>query len=272
MKLLFNLLAFTALIFTTAANADISENSLAPQKEANFAQNYLDRFMQRDFDYVMSLIDTEVAGTISPEKLEEMHGYLPSGKLLSTELIGSQVKVINDNWEGSFTFEYHFEDGWALASAYMIRTEGKISIAGFSVYNTPDSQKELNRFSLSNKPLGHYLVLTMAIIFPVFILVTLVTCIRTPVQKRKWLWILFILFSVGAIKLNWTTGAYHIKLFSFQLFGGGAVSASEHAPLILTAGFPLGAIIFWFKRRSLIGQKKKTQKSQTELKESDNSV
>jgi len=272
MKLIFNLLVFTALIFAIFARADISESSLVPQEEASFAKNYLGRFMQEDFGYVMSLMDPEIAGNISLEKLEEMHNYLPSGKLLSTELIGSQVQLINDNWSGNFTFEYHFEDGWALANTYMIRTKGKISIAGFSVYNTPGSQRELNRFSLSSKSLGHYLILAMTIISPIFILVTLAVCIRAPLQKRKWLWILFILFSVGAIKLNWTTGAYQIKLLSLQLFGGGAVSASEHAPLIITAGFPLGAIIFWFKRRSLIGQNKKTEKDQVELKESNNSV
>ncbi|WP_444910481.1 hypothetical protein [Microbulbifer sp. TRSA005] len=272
MKCILKLLVFTILIYSQLTSAELSENSLISQEDANFAQNYIGRFMQKDSDYVISLVDPELADELTPELLEKMLSHLPEGNLLSTELIGSEAQATNDTWIGNFIFEYHFEGGWALANAAIKRSEGKTTIIGLNVYKTLASQKELNRFTLSDKSHLHYLVLAMTIISPIFILITLVVCIRTPLQKRKWLWILFILFSVGAIKLNWTTRAYQIKLLSFQLFGGGAVSASEHAPLILTAGFPLGAIIFWFKRRSLIGQNKKIEECQAELKESNNSV
>ncbi|QFT56314.1 hypothetical protein [Microbulbifer sp. THAF38] len=272
MKLILKLFAFTVLIYPLLTSAELAENSLEPKEEVDFAKDYLNRFLQGDFDYVKSLIDPVISDELSPELLERMLGYVPEGKLLSTELIGSEVKATSSTWTGNFVFEYHFEGGWALANAAIKRAGGKTTIIGLNVYRTSASQKELNRFSLFGKLPLHYLVLATTFLVPIFILVTLVICIKTPIQQRKWLWILFILFSVGAIKLNWTTGAYQIKLLSFHLFGGGAVSASEHAPLILTAGFPLGAIVFWFKRRSLIGQIKKIEEKHTEVKEADTSI
>lgn len=272
MKIILRILALTVLYWPLLAFADLSENSLVPKEEMNFAKDYLGKLRNRDFDYVTGLMDPEIASDVSPEKLEHMLSFFPEGKLLSTELIGSRVHTINGVWTGNFTFEYQFEGGWALANAVMKRAEGKTTIIGLNVYRTPASQKELSRFSLSGKSPFHYLLLAMSIIVPVFILVTLVFCIKTPIQQRKWLWILFILFSVGSITLNWTTGAYQIKILHFQLFGAGTANASEYSPLLLTVGIPLGAIVFWFKRRALIEQSRNSESDQKDVGVTDAST
>ncbi|MBB3059725.1 hypothetical protein [Microbulbifer rhizosphaerae] len=264
MKIILRILALTVLYWPFLAFADLSENNLVPKEEMNFAKDYLGKLRNRDFDYVTGLMDPEIASDVSPEKLEHMLSFFPEGKLLSTELIGSRVHTINGVWTGNFTFEYQFKGGWALANAAMKRVDGKTTVIGLNVYRTPASQKELNRFSLSGKSTLHYLLLAMSIIVPVFILVTLVFCIKTPIQKRKWLWILFVLFGIGSISLNWTSGAYQIKILHLQLFGAGATYASEYSPLLLTVGIPLGAIIFWFKRRTLIAQSRAGDSDQQE--------
>lgn len=258
-------LFYGLLFLPMLAFADLSESSLVPKEEMNFARDYLDRFMARDFDYVSGLLDPEIAAGASPEQFEQMLSYLPEGERLSTDLIGSQVNTTNGVWTGNFTFEYQFEGGWAVANAAIKRAQGKISIIGLNVYRTSGSQEELNRFSLAGKSAIHYAVLAMSVAVPLFILVTLMFCIRTPIQKRKWLWILFILFSISSISLNWTTGVYQIKIMQFQLFGAGATFASEYSPLLLTVGIPLGAIVFWFRRRGLIEQSQTSEADQQDI-------
>lgn len=263
MKLFNNIVTILAITaFPLFANADLSENVLVPKEESAFAKDYLEKIREKDFHYVMNHIDPELVDQIDDQKLNEVSDYFPSGDLISTELIGSQVNTFNSTWQGNFSFEYQFKDGWALANVVMKRVETlPTTVIGFNVYRTEGSQKILNKFVLTGKSILHYVVLLMACVVPIFILVTLVFCIKTPIDKRKWLWVLFVQGGIGTISVNWTTGAYDFKIIQFQLFGAGAVAASEYAPWIITAGFPLGAIIFWFKRKSFIEQGKANKAS-----------
>jgi hypothetical protein len=255
------------LLGASVVRADLSESSLVPREEMEFAKDYLGHIRSRNFDYVLSHIDPDLSGQVSIIKLEEIAAYFPSGQPISTELIGSQVNTSNSKWQGNFSFEYKFESGWAVANVVMKRVDDKTTVIGFNVYRTEASQKEHNKFVLTGKTFLHYLVLSLACFTPVFILITLVYCIKTPIPKRKWLWVLFILGGIGTISINWSTGAYGFKLLQYQLLGAGAVAASEYAPWIITAGFPLGAIIFWLKRKSFIEQGRANKSSRQNASE-----
>lgn len=262
MKNLRVILSILIIFVVSVAHADLSENNLVPKDEMNFAKSYLGEIRDRNFEYVLSYIDPKLLDQVPTEKLEEIAAYFPSGQLISTELIGSQVHTFNETWQGNFSFEYEFESGWAVANVVMTRAGSKTTVIGFNVHRTEASQKELNKFQLLGKSALHYLVLFLACIVPIFILISLVYCIKTPIPKRKWLWVLFILGGIGTISINWTTGAFVIKILQYQLFGVAAVAYTEYAPWIITAGFPLGAIIFWFKRKSFIEQSKANKPSQ----------
>ncbi len=232
--------------------ADLSDNFLVPKEEMAFAKHYLNEIRIKNFDYVKKHLDAELINKVSDAKLEEISDYFREGKLLTTELIGSQVNTFETTWQGNFTFEYEFESGRSLANVVMKRVNDKTTIIGFNVYQTAASQKEIHKFELSGKSFYHYVVLVLACIVPIFILFTLVICIKTPIPKRKWLWVIFVLGGIGSVSLNWTNGAYAFKILEYQLFGAGAVAASEYAALIISAGFPLGAIFFWYKKKSFI--------------------
>jgi hypothetical protein len=234
------------------ASADLSESSLIPKDESTFAKNYLQKIYDKDFVYVKNYLDSALINQRIDEKLTEISNYFPTGKLLSTTLIGSQVNIFNSTWQGNFTFEYQFEGGWALANVVIKRIDSKLTVIGFNVYQTKASQKTLNTFSLAHKSVLNYAILTAAAIVPMFILITLVVCIKTPITKRKWLWILFILGGIGTISINWTTGEYGFKILQYQFFGSAATAAGEYAPWIITVGVPLGAIVFWLKRNKFI--------------------
>lgn len=239
-------------LFNVTAMADLSENSLVPKEEVALVELFLAKLRAHDLGYVMSQADPALLEKTSQADIRAVADYFPGGAMRSSELIGSQVNVINGQWHGSFTFEYEFDDGWAVASVSLRRVGEDLRVTGFHVYQTGMSQKQFNAFELDGKSALHYAVLLLAVGVPVFILVTLIACIKTPMAKRKWLWVIFILGGIGTLSLNWTTGAYETNLLHYLLFGAAAFAASEHAPWIISVGVPVGAILFWMKRDAFL--------------------
>lgn len=252
MKTLIKILAVTALLLTASCSYEDLTDKLIPKEESQFAQDYLQKLQGKDFDYVKQYIDPSIENQVTDEKLLQVAEYFPSGQLLNTELIGSQVNVFNSQWQGNFSFEYQFTGGWALANVVLKKSDNVLSVVGFNVYRTEASQKDINKFTLTGKSALQYILLIMAAVVPIFILVTTYFCIRTPIPKRKWLWVLFILAGIGSININWTTGQFGMQLLSIKLFSASAVAAGSFAPWIISASIPLGAIIFWFKRNGFI--------------------
>lgn len=236
-------------------------DKLVPKEEAKMAEDYLTKLREKNFEYIKSKLSDELKPQVTDALLIQLADYFRGGELISTEIIGSQVNVFNGVWQGNFSFEYHFSEGWNLANAAFRKVGDKYEVIGLNVYQTEMSQKEIHAFNLSNKSLLHYLVLVMAVAVPVFILISTYFCIRTPIQKRKWLWVIFILLGVSAIQINWTTGQYAIQLISAHLLGAAAVAASPHAPWVISASIPLGAILFWVKRKRFIQLSKEANNS-----------
>ena len=255
MKTITKILTLTILFLFAASCSyeDLSEK-LIPKEESDFAREYLSKVRAKDYEYVKSKLGPELKPQLDNDLIDQMADYFRSGEPISVRIIGSQVNVFNGQWQGNFTFEYEFETGWNIANTALRKVDGDYEVTGVNVYQTEDSQGNINAFTLSSKSFLQYFVLFLAIIVPVFIIVTLVVCIRTPIQKKKWLWIIFILLGVGAIQVNWTNGAYAIQVLSVQFLGASAFSAGPAAPWVISASIPFGALIFWFKRRKLILQ------------------
>jgi hypothetical protein len=225
---------------------------LIPKEESRFAQDYLEKLQRKDLGYVKRHFDRSIKDQVTDEKLLEIANYFPRGELIKTQIIGSQVNVFNSEWQGNFSFEYQFSDGWALANVVLKKSGEALSVVGFNVYRTKTSQKELNRFIFTGKSVLQYLILVMAVAAPLIILVTMYFCFRTPIHKRKWLWILFILVGVGSVSVNWTTGQIGLQLLSLNLLSASAMAAGPYSPWIISASIPIGAIVFWFKRKGFI--------------------
>lgn len=243
-----------ALVVATllAACGEQDIESLMSSEESQFAETYLDKLRARDFHYMRQYADAQMLADATDANLMQVAAFYPPGEPISVEMIGFNLRTVNADWWGSYTFEYEFPAGWVVASVTLQRLAGAAAtVIGFDVYRTPASQQELNAFTLSNKSVLHYAALALAIAVPTFMLVTLVFCIRTPMARRKWLWIIFILVGVSSLSLNWTTGEYAFQILHVNLFGVSAFAASQHAPWILTLSVPLGAILFWIRRREL---------------------
>ncbi len=267
-KIIFLLLAiFTA--FTT--RADYAESIFVPKEEMRFAKHYLQAFLDQDFDYIIENTDQTMSGEITSQSLIDLRSVFPSSEPISTKLIGSNVHMTDKTWQASFKFEYEFEselesNKWAVMSVRMVKEETDLKVIAFRFSKTTASQAELNKFELAGKSALHYLVLLMTVLVFIFILVTVIVCIKTPIHRRKWIWVLFVLGGVGTFSLNWTSGEFWFQLIALHLFGIGFGVAGEYSPWIISVSFPLGAILFWLMRRSFI-RKSELLKTQAKKEE-----
>ena len=214
-----------------------------PKKEAAFAKEYLIRLKSRDFDHIKRYLSPKLSAEVNDTKIEEVASYFPSGELINAIIIGSQVTKSAEQWQANLFYEFQFSDGWAIVNVVLEKVGQQLQINHLYINQTIDSQKKLNSFRLHNRSPKHFFVLFLSLLVPLFILVTLYFCIKTPIPKRKWLWILFVSFGIGTIALNWTTGQSWFKLTSGQLLGAGWWADSPYSSWIIKVSIPLGAII-----------------------------
>lgn len=221
-----------------------------PKEESEIAKRALYQVANKDFAAVEVKLDPSIRSPDTRSSLEQVADLFPPEDAKSITTVGAHTSTSSDVTTYNLTYELAFPDTWLLANVSLVRRDGKVTIIGLHVNKMEQSLGELNRFSLSGKGALHYTVLALAIAIPIFIVTMLVVCFRTPIAKRKWLWLIFIAFGFVGLSLNWTDGSYSIEPVSFALLGAGFFSTGPYAPVIINIAFPLGAIVFYFRRRS----------------------
>ncbi len=208
---------------------------MAKSEDATIALNYINQIRAGKYDLVEKNLDASVKPP-NVHELLQVSDFSMNGKTSSST---------------NFTYEYEFPDRWLLANVATQKKDGGITIVGLHVTPTADSLESINRFTLSGKSVVQYSTLLFAILVPLFILYALVKCARTKIERRKWIWILFILFGIGQFAINWTTGQWSVKLLQLQLFGAGTF-APLFGPWTVFVSLPVGAIIFLLQRKKLM--------------------
>jgi len=226
---------------------------MAPDDDEAFAKQYFSALRARDFDTAKRILDPQFVKPGLEANLTKVAKFLDQGDPLSVELIGCNVFFTPEKRRSSLTYQYHFTNSWLLAAITIDTAGNNKRVFAVNVYPLPKSLGELNAFTIKGKGIQHYIMLLLAIAIPIFILVVLIDCIRTKMWKRKWLWVIFILFGFGKLSLNWTTGQFFFNLLSIQiqLFGAGCIKQGIYAPWFISISVPLGAIIFLIRRNKL---------------------
>lgn len=226
---------------------------LIPKEEVEFSKRYLTLFQARDFEAIEKSLNPQLKNENLPSQLAQVAQFFPPDPPKSIEVVGSHTFSSGDKWQANLTFQYEFPSSWLLANVNLERIgSGELVVNGINVNPLHDSLANINKFSLSDKSAIHYIILLTAIILPIFIVFTLFACIRTPIRKRKWLWVVFVSLGFIQVSINWTSGEIGLNPLYFQLFGAGMVAAGKFAPWILSVSAPVGAILFWIKREKLI--------------------
>jgi len=222
-----------------------------PKEESAIAKKIVSQLAAKDYEAVEKQLDPSIKNASVLGALEQIAAMFPVDEPKSINTVGAYSSTVNGVTSYNLTFEYEFSKAWLLANVVLQRHGDEVTVLGLHVNPMQQSLKELNQFTFVGKGLLNYIVFALAIAIPLFIVFTLVLCFRTPIAKRKWLWLLFVALGFVQFSLNWTDGGYSIQPLSFALLGAGFFKAGPYAPVIFNIAFPLGAIIFLFKRRSL---------------------
>jgi hypothetical protein len=200
-------------------------------------------------------LSSELRGESASQTLHLIHGLLDHGEPKEVEAIGCNINTNLSSSEEDrrydLSYQIQFEDSWVLVALVIDQNSNGTVIAGFHFYPERESIQTQNRFTLTGKPVTSFLILALCIFVPIFIIYALVRCIRTPL-RRKWLWIIFILFGLGELQLNWTNNQFVFSPLSIVLFGSSSLREGLYGPWTLAFGIPVGAIVFLLRRRKLM--------------------
>jgi hypothetical protein len=247
------LLLFLALLL---AGCGLNPNiTLTPDQDKTFDE-ITTLLRERKFAELEKLADPELRGPNFAKECTKIADAFPGGEPISSRAVGQhlQTRLPFDGKPKTTNYvlskEYEFPSGWMMLVVQYRMAGEEFTLLGLRIFELPASLEETNRFTLEGKGPLHFLVLGGVVVIPLFIITTVVICVRTPI-RRKWLWILFILFGIGSFVLNWSTGEYSIQPLTFRLLGASGLQ-TPFGPWVFGISFPLGAILFLLKRRKLL--------------------
>jgi hypothetical protein len=243
---------FTLILVCGCGSGDpagLVRRFIPPADEA-IATNYIALLREGRFELIQKDIDPSFKDTFTSDLLSRMAAVIPKQDPLSVKVVSARIFQESDRYEVNFGFEYQFPTNWIVINVATLKKGGMTTLIGFHVYRCSDSLENFNKFRLEGKGPTQYVVLALAIAIPIFIIYSLVTCIRTKLTGRKWLWIIFILVGLGRLGVDWTTGHWSISPFYFLLFGASAF-ASPYSAWTVSVAVPVGAILFWIRRNEL---------------------
>jgi hypothetical protein len=229
----------------------------APKDDDQFARQFLDLVRHAQYVEATKMVDAAVARQAGANGLNQLHQVLDHGDPVAVELIGANTGFFKP-WSGaaskrqsSLTYQLQFRDSWVVA-AFVIESSGSDRhISGVNLQPLPTSLEFLNRFTVEDKTPIHLLFLVACIGVPLLIVVTLMICLFSRV-RRRWLWVIFILFGFTQFQLNWTTGQTGFQPISFLILGASFFRAGLYAPIVFSFGIPVGAILFLLLRGWLL--------------------
>jgi hypothetical protein len=221
-------------------------DSFAPET-VQHAKASFDYLRYRQFDLITPNLDPSIDPESIHDKLDEMTALIPAQNPASEKTVGAHFTCdyhLSHSWcDYSVILEYQFPSQWILVYFVERKQDGKFTITTFHVTQKSQSLEETNRFTLFDKDPLQYAILVAGLGSFALMLYTLILCIRTPIRKRKWLWIILVLLGICKIGVNWTTGAaiYQILFLAILPFGW---TKELYGPCFLYASLPLGALLF----------------------------
>ena len=157
------------------------------------------------------------------ESLEEIPPMKPNGskrtttaslKSFNREMIGCNVnnfgtgggqKAVNLSYQWSST------NSWYVGNVAWVEQGGHRTVKGMNINPIPASLETLNAFTLKGKGPLHWAFLSLAIFIPLLMLFAAISCCRTRIPKRKWLWMIFVVMGFWQLSLNWTSGELSVS-------------------------------------------------------------
>ena len=254
MKAKLFIFALASLLLTGCLDEKAMFQKMVPKDEDALARHFIELIRTGDYDAAQQMLTPSLRGDQASQWLQKLHGLFDHGNPLEIETIGCNVS--NDLLPSQQTrrtdlsYQIHFKDSWVAGDVVLGQKSDAVYVLGTHFRPITDSLENINRFTLSGKSPIHFAVLALCVLIPSFMLYALVVCIRSPI-RRKWLWIIFIIFGLMKFRFDWTSGRSDVQPVSIVLFGTGAFSSGFCGPWVLDWSLPVGALVFLVRRRKL---------------------
>jgi len=244
------LLPCLALILTACSSSNV-EKLIDPERE-KVARNYIQRLIDGDIAGLTNELEPALRKPDTARIFAEMRALLPPGAPLTVDLLGFGANRRPKELTCSLNYQYGYRDQWFLVTVSWREKIGvPREITELRVIKMERPLQEANAFTFARARPRHYAFALAVVVIPLFILVSLVACLRTNGLPLKWVWSILILVGLVRFSLNWTTGLLVVVPFSIQLFGASVMAAGKFAPWVISVSLPLGAVTFWIRRRHL---------------------
>ena len=170
-----------------------------PKEDDIFARRFINSLREGRYEEADPMLDPAVATQVGANGIAQLHQILDHGEPISFETIGWNFLSLRPFDQSkpttrttNLSYQLQFRDAWVVANVVLTSTGQGNHVSGVNLQPIPDSLERLNRFTLTGKTAFYYAFFAMCILVPLFILITIVICVRSRV-RRRWLWIVFVL-------------------------------------------------------------------------------
>ena len=218
---------------------------IAKPQDEQVVRSYVQHLQEHAYDRIEQELDPRLRTDDLRGNLTTMSRLLPVQEPKSVKVIGYQVVRHPDSSRTTtITLEYEFSNQWLLAELVREQRGDESAVTGFHLIPLAESVEDHNRFTLAGKGTGQYGVLLLALAALIISIYGFISCLRTPMGRKKWLWAVVCLFGIGRIVVNWTTGTIGFTPIWVGIPPAGAVMVPLYSPWIVYTSFPVGTTIF----------------------------
>jgi hypothetical protein len=243
---------------TVPTQLPVSEKA---QPADTFARDFIDKIIAGQVDSALSYVDPEVLNEESITFITNASRNIHAEKVKTYRVVEQNytyAKALTGN-TGERTiyklgYEYEFDRGNILFTTTIKEEDSRLSVIAFNGEFLQAPLAELTKFTFENKTPVQYVFLLVVILVPVFILTTLICMLLSKMtKKKKLIWAVIILAcSIIRFSINWGDGQMDFQLLNFNIQGFSFYKPTLYSAWILAFNVPVGAILFWIRRRSLL--------------------
>lgn len=237
------LLLLVAFVVMGGCYSQPGNGQTPPSDVLVFAQESIAMLQARDVD---GLVRRLAPQPVSPDvhvELARMADALPKGSARLVAFIHNPSNEATD-----LAFAIGPDEAPSLVRISIQRTQHSMVVRGLFADSLTAPLSEVLAMSWRGKGAAHYVIFAGAIAIPVFIVLTLVRCLRVKILGRRWAWAIVILLGVGQLTLNWQTGEFAFQPVFIQFLGAGYIAPLAMSPvawpLLISVSLPVGAIAF----------------------------
>jgi hypothetical protein len=240
-----------AALLTTAISGCFQQalvDLFVPDAQGQFAGRFIALFPAQEYDAIESHLDSELQMPDPRSTLMKVAAEFPSVEPLEILTVGAHTHTQSGVSVSKLAYEYVYPDAWVVVNIAIKESGGVMTVSDMHAQRREESLAQTNRLTFASKRPAHYLFAIAAVVILGFTFWAAWLCFHTPIPRRKWLWMLFVLASVGKLSMDWTTGTMGFAIFGIHMPAANLMRSAPFAPWVLSAGIPLGAIVFLARR------------------------